>query len=356
MTGRSEKRRSGAAFGSIAATTAAIGGAALLIGLAAPDPGEALSAFFLTPFSSPWFLGNMLDRAALLMTAAAGITVAFRAGTFNLGGEGQIYLGGLAAAAVLLSPAISIGPAALAAAAIAAVAAAAALASVSGFLKARFGVDEMISSFLAGSAVSPVVDYIVSGPLRDPANSLLATPHFAPDRTLAKILEPSALSLSAPMALAVLFLVALVLERTAVGFRLRVSGSNPEFARFAGIKGDRYWTPAMAVSGALHGLTGFFAVAGTYGLCHRGFSGGLGWSAIAVALIARNFPLAVMPAAAIYAWLEAGSDAALLGSDLSIQTSAFAQAVVFLLVTARFSLKRFSGLRTVADRIKAAFK
>lgn len=356
MTGERNTGGGSAVLGSVAAMAAAVAAAALLIGIAAPNPGETLRAFFVAPFSSAWFLGNTLDRAALILTAAAGVTVAFRSGTFNLGGEGQVYLGGLAASVVLLAPTALGGPAGLSLAALAAAAAAGSLASVSGFLKAKYGVDEMISSFLAASAVSPAVDYLVSGPLRDAGSNLLATARFAEDRLLPRLLPPSELSLSAPLALAALALVALVLDRTATGLRLRISGSNPAFARFAGLRSEKYWTPALACSGALHGLAGFFAVAGTYGLCHRGFSGGIGWNAIAVALIARNVPLALLPAAAVYAWIEAGSDAALLSSGLSFETSAFAQAAVFLLVTARLSLRRFAGLRDLAQRIKAALR
>jgi simple sugar transport system permease protein len=131
----------------------------------------------------------------------------------------------------------------------------------------------------------------------------------------------------------------IALERTATGFRLRVAGSNPRFSAYAGIESHRYWTPALAASGALHGLAGFFAVAGTYGLCHRGFSGGLGWSAIAVALIARNNPVAIIPAAISFAWLQTGTEAAELRSGLSFEAAALAQAVLFLLVTAKAGLR-----------------
>ena len=93
----------------------------------------------------------------------------------------------------------------------------------------------------------------------------------------------------------------------------------------------------MAVSGALSALAGFFAVAGTYGRCHAGFSGGLGWNAIAVALIAGNRPLALIPAALVYGALTAGSDAAMLATGLNVETSAFIQAAVLLLATAEFA-------------------
>jgi simple sugar transport system permease protein len=93
----------------------------------------------------------------------------------------------------------------------------------------------------------------------------------------------------------------------------------------------------MGVSGALNGLTGFFAVAGTYGLCHRGFSGGLGWNAIAVALIARNRPLALIPAALALGCLKAGSDSALLSRGLNFETAAFIQAAALILATIHFA-------------------
>ncbi len=341
-----ERKRAGgsAAFGSIVALAAAAAAAALLVAVSADDPPAALASFFFAPLSSAWFLGNTLDSAALLATAGLGVVAAFRAGTFNLGGEGQVYAGGLAASAVLLGAGWANGPVALALAAAAGAATGALLAGASGALKARFGVDEMISSFLAASAAAPVADYLISGPLRDRSGSLLATARFAEDRLLPRLLEPSALSWSALFALALVALTAFFLGRTSAGFRTRIAGSSPAFARFAGLEPSSYWTPAMAASGAFHGLAGFFAVAGTYGLCHRGFPGGLGWSAIAVALIARNNPAALVPAAFLYAWMETGSDTAMLGSDVSFETAAFVQAAVFLLVTARFSGWKFSRI------------
>ena len=93
----------------------------------------------------------------------------------------------------------------------------------------------------------------------------------------------------------------------------------------------------MTLSGMLSGLAGFFAVAGTYGRCHQGFSGGLGWSAIAVALIARNRPLALFPAALVYGWLTSGSNAAQLTAGLKLDTSAFIQAVVLIMATVHFT-------------------
>jgi len=327
----------GVATGSILALLAAVLLSTILIALTADNPGDALKSFFITPWTSLYFLGNMLDRSGLLIVTGLGIALAFKGGTFNLGGEGQVYAGGLAAVFVLLHAPESLAPAVTILVALAAsLAAGGILGAVSGILKSRFGVDELISSFLISSTVAPVADYLISGPLRDPTSNLLATARIPARLLLPRLMEPSSLNVSLLGAVLVALFFAFFMVSTVTGYRIRLAGSNPIFARFAGFSPSSYWMPVMGVSGALHGLAGFFAVAGTYGLCHRGFSGGIGWNGIAVALIARNNPLALIPSAVAFAWLETGASAALLSSGLSIETGTFIQAVVFLLVTARF--------------------
>lgn len=330
-----------AAFlGAIITVTAAVLLTVFIICTASTDPDETLRAFFLGPWASPWFLGNTLDSIGLLLTASLGITLAFRGGCFNLGGEGQIYLGGLAAAVVLLAGEnLSGGEAAalVCLAALAAMTAGGAMGAVSGILKRYTGANELITSFLLSAALSPAADYCIAGLLRNPAENLLATPRFGSALLLPKLLPPSALSLSFLFALGLICLGHIFLYRTVWGYRFRISGSVPAFARYGGINPDHYIIPSMTASGTLNGLAGFFAMAGTYGLCHQGFPGGLGWNAVAVSLIARNRPLALFPAALIYGWLKAGSESALLGRGLNFETSAFIQAAILIMATIHFS-------------------
>jgi simple sugar transport system permease protein len=335
-------------------------GAALLLTVVlilvnSPDPALTLRAFFIGPWSSPWFLGNTLDSMSLLLTASLGAALAFRGGCFNLGGEGQIYLGGLAATAVLLWGEGKGGGTEggiLCLAALAALLTGGGMGALSGGLKLKFGAHELITSFLLSAALSPLGDYLITGPLRDPRGNLLATSRFPPGRLLPRLLPPSALSLSFVFALILVAAAALFLHRSLRGYRFRIAGAAPDFARYGGIRPEGAWVPAMTLSGALSGLTGFFAVAGTYGLCHRGFSGGLGWNAIAVALIARNYPLALFPAALVYGALKAGSDSALLAAGLNFETSAFIQAVVLLLATVHFAGPLFLPLRRIRDLLR----
>jgi simple sugar transport system permease protein len=328
----------GAALGALITVGAAVLLIMLLIAFNVPDPGQTMGAFFILPWSSAWFAGNTLDSAALLLTASLGFVIAFRGGCFNLGGEGQIYMGGIAASAALLSGGGAGNDGVLLiAAALCAAAAGGAMGALSGILKKRFGADELITSFLLSASLTPLGDYLIAGPLRDPSGSLLASPRFAYSRRLIRLLPPSSLSLSLIFALLLLFAGWAFINRTSWGYRFSIAGADPGFARFGGIAPERCWVPALGVSGALAGLAGFFAVAGSYGLCHQGFSGGLGWNAVAAALIARNRPLALIPAALIFSWLKAGSDAALLSRGLNLETTAFIQAAVLLLATVRFT-------------------
>ena len=330
-------------FGAVIAVLSALFITVILIIVNSGEPVKTLAAFFLRPWSSAWFLGNTLDGIALLLTASLGAALAFRGGTFNLGGEGQIYLGGLAASVVLLagssaaeqsgsSPLLA-APFTLLSAAIAAMIIGGLMGGFSGLLKKRLGMNELITSFLFSSSLIPLADYFIKGPLRDKTGNLLALPAFPEKFVLSRLLPPSNLSLSFIYALILVAAAHVFINHTYHGYRYRISGSNPGLARFGGMKSEKVWIPAMTLSGAVSALAGFFAVAGSYGRCHAGFPDGLGWSAIAVALIARSRPAALIPAALIYGWLKSGSDSALLGAGMNLETTSFIQAAVLLFAT-----------------------
>jgi simple sugar transport system permease protein len=225
------------------------------------------------------------------------------------------------------------GPAMLCFAALAAMITGGLLGFVSGILKKKLKANELITSFLLASALTPLADYLIEGPWRDRGGNLLAMPVFDKARTLLQILPPSQLSISIFFALVLVIGAHVFINKTLWGYRFRLCGSVPDFAAYGGMDPEKSWVPSMAISGALFGLAGFFAVAGTYGRCHLGFSGGLGWNAIAVALICRSRPLALLPAALIYSWLKAGADSALLSAGLDLEAASFIQATVLLIAT-----------------------
>lgn len=286
-----------------------------------------LEAFFIGPWQGAWFFGNTLDGIALLLTAATGVFIAFRGGYFNLGSEGQVYLGGIAASCVILFAEISNKALLLIIAAFAAMLTGSVMAGLSGVLKRYCGAHEVISSFLLSSALKPVGDYVINSFLRDGGN-LLASPPFS--ATLPLLLSPSHLSISFIISIFIVCIASLFINKTALGYRFRVAGSDITFANYGAIDASSYCVPSLAVSGALCALSGFFAVAGTYGRCHIGFSGSLGWNALAVALIAGSRPFALFPAAFFYGALKAGSESALLTKGIQMDSASFIQGFVLL--------------------------
>jgi len=294
-------------------------------------PAETLAAFYTGPWSNRWFLGNTLDSMALLLTASLGALAAFRGGCFNLGGEGQLYLGGCAAAMVLLNGSSIPGPVILFLAALTAAVSGSIMGGISGLLRKQFGANELITSFLLSAALIPVGDYLISTVLHNPEANLLATDTFAPERLLPRILPPSSLSVSITIALTLVLLFHLFIHHTVQGYRFRIAGAAPDLALSGGIDADKRFLPALAMSGCFAGLTGFFAVAGTYGKCYQGFSGGIGWDAIALALIAGNEPLLLFPAVFFFGTARAGAGVAMLQTGFGFETAAFIQAAILLL-------------------------
>ncbi|MDX9827502.1 MAG: ABC transporter permease [Spirochaetia bacterium] len=295
---------------------------------------DSFVLFFVNPLTNRYYLGNMIAFMVPLIVAGLGISFAFESHNFNLGGEGQIYAGSLAAVLVAIAlkekPAIVIWVFSFAAAA----AAGGLIGALSGFLKRRLAVDELISSFLVSSIVVLVVDFCITGPFQDPSSNFQATRAIPPAATLPKLLPPSSLSAGIFAAVLALLIGKFVLARTRFGFELRLCGANKDFARYAGIDDGVYALVPMLLSGALHGIAGALMIFGSYGRLMRGFSTGVGWSAIAVALIARNNPLALLPAAAFYAYLDSGAKSVMMGSGASTEIVGIIQAVIFLFITA----------------------
>lgn len=319
---------------SVAAAGAVLLALALLLALSG-DFALSARLFFLGPFGSAWSFGNLLAEASLLVVAGLASAVAFGSRNFNLGGEGQAYLGAIAATASCLFLPPAAPPAAKALALLAGAGTGAALAWLSARLKLALGVDELISSFLVSAAAVHLGNFLVSGPLQDPSSNFVTTAYVAEGLRLARIFPPSTLSTAAFLSLALLVLAAFVAARTRFGFEFSLVGRNAEFARYAGIDTRRYVAGPMAISGALYGLAGALLVLGSQYKAMKGLTAGLGWSGVAVGLVAGNAPAGILPSALLFAWLDAGSGAVMVGSDLTGEIVSVIQAAVFFLVTAR---------------------
>ena len=159
----------------------------VMIFIMSDSPKDTIYFFFAGPFTNKYYFGNMLNAAIPLMLTGLGVSFAFRSSMFNLGGEGQVYIGGLAATAVCLSlPGIP-GFAGIILGLAAAVGAGAVIAGLSCFFKLKWKTDELISSFLISNALIYIVDNLITGVLHDPENNLLVTRKIAEQFWFARI-------------------------------------------------------------------------------------------------------------------------------------------------------------------------
>jgi riboflavin transport system permease protein len=330
----------------LAALAAALVFAALYALIASADPIKALSAFFLGPFSNRYSFFALLESSAPLLACALGACIAFRAGAFNLGGEGQASVGTLAAALAVgaLDRAPNLPPALVMAAAIAAAAAAgAALAFLSAAAERYTGAEVMLTSFLLAQAAIIVVDWAIGGPLKDPSANLLGMA-AVPDRLrFPRIAPPSPLSLAFPLAVALALCTVFFTKATRSGTELWLLGKNPAFARSVGLS-PSLGSWAMAASGALAGIAGAFLVLGQAGRAVKGMTGGVGWNGLAAALIAGTGGLGALPAALFFSWLDSGSRQAAMLADLSPDASSILMAAALFLVTAKITGIKFGKI------------
>ena len=305
-------------------------------------PGRTLFFFFFGPFRNVYSFGNMLNSAIPLMLGGLGVSVAMRTGSLNLGGEGQIYSGAFIATITALALphwGVAGGLIALLAGAFFAGGAAA----LSGFCKAHWNTNELITSFLLSNALILMVNYCVNGPFLDPETNLQSTRKIAADLRLPLILPPSNLSAALIIALVMVAVVHIFLKRTKRGYEFRMAGANEIFARYGGINTRLNTVMAMFFSGALYGLAGGLAIFGTYYGTIKEFSSGLGWNGLAAALIAGFYPPAVIPASLFFAWISSGAKIAMQNADITFEVASIVQAMIFFLATSLVMRHLLSG-------------
>jgi general nucleoside transport system permease protein len=281
-----------------------VGSIAMLLAHVSPVAG--FSALFDGAFGTTSEFAETLVSATALLFPALGIALAFRAGLFNIGAEGQLVLGGLAAgiAGVFVPgpPIVSI-LVTLAAGAIAG----GLWGGIAGFLKARFGANEVIATLMLNVIAALFATYIVDGPLHFATANEGETPLLAHTAWLPTIVPDTRLTISIVIALAVAIALRFVFNRTIFGFELRAAGEAPQAARRAGIDLSRIALLAMTFSGAIAGLGGATLVTGVLHRFNTGLSPGYGFVAIAVALVGNLEPVWIIVAAFAFGILQNGA-------------------------------------------------
>ncbi|HEX5831520.1 MAG TPA: ABC transporter permease, partial [Gemmatimonadaceae bacterium] len=329
----------------------------LLAGLVAASglsPSAALGALVRGAVGSPYaLLSGTLLRATPLLLAGLAVALAFRAGVLNIGAEGQLLAGAAAAAAVGLGAAGMSAAIAAPLALLAGTVAGAAWASIAALLRTRFGVLEVISTIMLNFVAIHAVGYLVRGPLQEPTRAYPQTNAIAEVARLAPLAPGQRLHWGFLLALGAAVLLWLGLRYTAAGFRLRVVGANPAAAASAGLVSvARTTAGAFVLSGALAGLAGAVELQGVTYALYENLSPGYGYTAIAVALLARLEPLLVVPSAILFGALEAGGAAMQRDAGVPSVLVAVIEATLILAVLA-FDRLRVTPLAAFGARANA---
>jgi general nucleoside transport system permease protein len=315
--------------------------AVLSIRAVGSDVPKAFAGFLRGAFGSVYGISEVLVRATPLMLAGLGVSIGFSSGFFNIGAEGQIYIGATAATIVgLLLPGLPIGillPLAM----VASFAAGGFWSAVPGLFKARWGLSEVINTIMFNYIAINIVGILVRTALKDPNYPLPMSPELSAGMTLPTLLEGTRLHAGLVIALVAALLVYVLMRKTRVGFTMRVVGLNPRAARVAGISVHANLIVASLLSGGLAGVAGAVEVSGIHHKLLEGISPGFGYLAIIVSLLGRNNPAGIVAAALGIAILQVGSMSMQRQAGVPTSISWIIMGLLVLLILARTTFFRF---------------
>ena len=295
----------------------------------------AYSGLFTGALGSPKAIANTLVEATPYIFAGLAVALGFKCGLFNIGVEGQLAMGSMAAALVGAQftslPLLLHLPLAL----LAGILGGALWGAIPGFLRARTGAHEVITTIMLNYIVIRLTDYLIKGPFRDRGSSAPRTPFISPSAELPYLFgEDYRLHAGFILAILTVVLIWWLLNKSTPGFEIRTVGANPDAAQYAGMSITRNFVLAMAISGGLGGLAGASQVLGLEHNLKASFSAGYGFDSIAIALLAKSNPIGIIPAAIFWGALRNGAGLMQLQSGISISLINIMQALVIVFVAA----------------------
>ncbi len=311
----------------------------LVILISGHSPAEAYSAMIGGAFGGWRQIGETLLRATPLIFTGLAVSYGFRAGLFNIGAEGQLFLGGLAAAFVGLQvgglpPLVSL-PIII----FAAFLAGAAWAFIPALMKAKIGAHEVITTMMFSYIGKYLVSYIINGPLRAEGNipqttELPIASQLPRISDLLPFVGQNRAHIGIVLGIIAALIVWWVLKYTVMGYEARAVGFNPAAAETAGISVASTTIKSLCISGGLAGLAGAVEVMGVHYRLFDQFSSGFGFTGIAVALLAKNNPFGVILAAILFGSLSAGAGTMQLEAGVSQKVITIIQGTIIFLVGA----------------------
>ncbi|XVG95486.1 ABC transporter permease [Eubacteriales bacterium KG127] len=316
-----------------------IGG--ILIVTTGHNPIDGYSAMLDGVFGNIRVLGNTISKSLNLCLTALAMAVAAKTGMFNVGGEGQLYLGGLAATIVGVTmagaPVFIVIPIALIVGAIVG----GAFAWIPGWLRVRFNVSEVITTIMLNSAAIFLCKFLVNGPLKTTEKGVLSATENVFTYKMTQLIPASnlttALFYSAAIALAVWY----VMGKTSLGLEMKVTGENPRFSNFVGLKSDKMMICSMVVSGAICGVVGMMEVYGIQGRFTENISNEFYFDGMLLAMIMNYNPFGIIAMSFFFGVLKIGASAMELSTGISGEISQIIFAIIIFLMAAQGGFKMY---------------
>ena len=319
------------------------------------DPLKCYAALFQGALGKPRALGNTLAKAVTLSLTGLAMSFAAKAGIFNVGGEGQLYLGGLAAAVIGARMAGAPAWLTVLCSLLAAMAAGGAYAWLPGVLKVKWKVNEVVTTILLNSAAIYFCSFLANGPLKTAERGIASgTAMIARDAGFPPLIRLSNLTGGVFYAAVVALLVWYVMTRSTVGFEMKITGTNERFARYGGIRADRVAIWGMVISGMICGVVGFLEV---FGLHHRfltTISSEFYFDGMLVAMIMRYQPFGVMAMSLFFAILNIGGSAMELSAGISSEVMLIVQSVIIFFMAAEGGISEMVRARAAQRKVRSA--
>lgn len=317
-----------------------------VIALSGANPLEGYLGLWDGAFGDSSAVIETVVKTTPYIFAGLALTIAFRGGMFNIGAEGQFFVGSIVAAwigyALQLPPGIHLVVSLLGGALGGGL-----WGAIPGWLKARTGANEVITTIMTNHIALRVINWLISpgGPMRNPARPLPQTPEVLPTAYLPLIIPDTRLHWGAVLALIIAVLVFVLLWRTVLGFEIRMVGISPTAARYAGVNVERTMVTTMALSGALAGIGGAVQVLALTHFFSTGFNVGYGFDSIAVAMLGGLHPIGVILAGFLFGAMDAGSGVMQMRTGVPIDVVTIIQGLVLMFVAADLIIRQIFGIR-----------
>ena len=306
-------------------------------------PIKAYASLLAGAFFSGNGIANTLVAAAPLMFGGLAVGLGLKAGLFNIGVAGQFLVGAFAAAVTGASLAAAPTIVAMPLAMLAGAAGGAAYGFIPGYLKARTGAHEVVTTIMLNNVAVLLLTWAVNDLVRAPGFSFPRTGEIG--QSALPVLLGRNLHLGIVFAVLTIFLIRWILDRTTLGFEVRTVGANPNAARYAGMRPVFITALTMTVSGLLAGLAGAIQMLGVIGFYAPGITASVGFDSIAVALLGRSDPIGILFAAILFGAFRAGAPLMQIETSVPIEVIDIIQALVILFLAADLIVRRVFRVR-----------